>query len=176
MLSRLFSNFHWFYFWLCVFHVLHYQIFIIFPKLLVIWLVIEFFIFFFNSLFSSFNSFISASFSNFSFTSFFNFSFISFSNFYFISFSNFYFSSLSFSFSFLIFFSSFFILFFFFELINKCFYITNHIIIFCITCINSNKFTTKFYSKAFCLFSSKVWSLFVWPFSSISTAKKYSLK
>ena len=92
--SRLCSDFYWFYLWCCVFRVLHYQfLIIIFPKLLVVWLVVEFFVFFFHSLFSSFNSFISASFSNFSF----------------ISFSNFSFSSLSFSFSFFNFFSSFFI-------------------------------------------------------------------
>ena len=42
--SRLFFNFYRFYFWLRVFHVLHYQFFIIiFPKSLVIWLVLEFF-------------------------------------------------------------------------------------------------------------------------------------
>ena len=90
--------------------------------------------FFFNSLFLSFNSFISASFSNlslisfsnFSFVSFSNFSFVSFSKFSFVSFSNFSFSSLSFSFSFLNFFSSFYFL--IFELINKCLYITNLII------------------------------------------------
>ena len=51
-----------------VFHFLHYQFFIIiFPKPLVIWLLLEFLIFFFNSLFSSFNTFISASFLIFAF-------------------------------------------------------------------------------------------------------------
>ena len=61
--SRLFSNFYPFYLSLCVFHVLHYQFFIvIFLKLLVIWLAVKFFIFVFNSLFLSCISFISASF------------------------------------------------------------------------------------------------------------------
>ena len=45
--SKFFFSFYWSYFWLCVIHVLHYQFFIaIFPKLLVIWLVAEFFTFF----------------------------------------------------------------------------------------------------------------------------------
>ena len=105
---RLFSNFYWFNFLFCVFYVLHYQFFIIiFPKLLVIWLVVKFF-FFFNSLFSPFSSFTSASFSNFSFSSFSNFSFSSFSNFSSSYFSNFSFSCLSLS----LFFSSCFFIFF----------------------------------------------------------------
>ena len=42
----LFPVFYWFYFWLCAFHVLRYQFFIvIFPKLLVIWLVFNSFSF-----------------------------------------------------------------------------------------------------------------------------------
>ena len=67
--SRLLFNFYWFYIWLCVFHVLHYQFFVIFPKLLAIWLVVKVFILVFNSLFLSFSFFISAclSFPNFSF-------------------------------------------------------------------------------------------------------------
>ena len=43
----LFSSFYRFSFWLCVFHVLHYQFFMVtFPKLLVIWLIAEFFLIF----------------------------------------------------------------------------------------------------------------------------------
>ena len=74
--SRLFSSFYWFCFWLCVLYVLHYQFFIISPELLVIWLVVKFFIFVFNSLFLFFISFISASFSNFSFILFISASFL----------------------------------------------------------------------------------------------------
>ena len=66
-----FFSFYWFYFWFWVFHV-HHQFFVIFPKLSVIWLVVEFFIFFiFNSLILFFYFFIWAS-------SFFNLSFSSF--------------------------------------------------------------------------------------------------
>ena len=62
-----FFNFYRFYSWLRVYHVLHYQFFIvIFPKLLVIWLIAKFF----NSLFLFFGSFIwVSSFFSFSFSS-----------------------------------------------------------------------------------------------------------
>ena len=47
MLFRVFFHYR-FYFWLCIFYVLHYQLFIVIsPKLLVIWCVAEFFIFLF---------------------------------------------------------------------------------------------------------------------------------
>ena len=49
------------------------------------------------------------------------------------------------------------------------------IIAFCV-CINYNKFTTTFFSSASCLFSSKVRFLPICFFSSISTAKRYSVK
>ena len=73
-----FSSFYRSYFWLCVFHVLHYQFFIvIFPKLFVIWLIAESF----HSLFLFFGSFIwASSFFSFSFSSVIS-AFFSFSNF-----------------------------------------------------------------------------------------------
>ena len=69
--SGFFSSFYWFYFWFWVFHV-HHQFFVIFTKLLVIGVVVEFFIFFiFNSLILFFDFFIWASSSfNLSFSSF----------------------------------------------------------------------------------------------------------
>ena len=80
--SKLFSKFYRFNFWLCIFHVLHYQFFIIFSKLLVSLLFVKFF----NFLFLSFNFFISnfyfllSTFISFSLIIFFsNFSLISFS-------------------------------------------------------------------------------------------------
>ena len=58
MFQGFFCNFYGFYFWLCVFHVLHYQFFIvIFPKSIVISLIADFF----NSFFLFFGSFTSAS-------------------------------------------------------------------------------------------------------------------
>ena len=67
-----------------------------------------------------------------------------------------------------------------FKFTNKSLYFTNFIIFiitsFCITCINSNKLGTKFFSNASCLFFSKIGSLPSWFCSSISMAKIYSVK
>ena len=64
-----------------------------------------------------------------------------------------------------------------FKFTDKCLHSTNCIIfLITLTCINSNKFTTSFFSSAFCLFSSRIRFLPLCPFSSSSTAKRYSVK